>query len=113
METDPNSRNPVNSSKLRSTFYPEYQLRLLCQLDQESSAIAAQTFSIVEESNWENINFIRQCSDSGGKYVDAEKHDRVVLNVQAELLNGATNQTQAAVLIQDRNDNSSKYQRIL
>ncbi|VDM54656.1 unnamed protein product [Angiostrongylus costaricensis] len=43
------------------------------------------------------------------RYLDADKHDRVVLNVQAELLNGATNQTQVVILIQDHNDNSPKF----
>ncbi|KJH47337.1 cadherin domain protein [Dictyocaulus viviparus] len=43
------------------------------------------------------------------RYLDADKRDRVVLNVQAELLNGGTNQTQVIILIEDHNDNSPKF----
>lgn len=60
------------------------------------------------------------------RYLDADKNDRVVLNVkvcllqlsvrqalqlhvQAELQNGGSNHTQVLILIEDHNDNSPKF----
>uniref|UniRef100_A0A8L8K5R9 FAT atypical cadherin 4 n=1 Tax=Heligmosomoides polygyrus TaxID=6339 RepID=A0A8L8K5R9_HELPZ len=43
------------------------------------------------------------------RYLDADKNDRVVLNVKAELQNGGSNHTQVLILIEDHNDNSPKF----
>ncbi|VDM79434.1 unnamed protein product, partial [Strongylus vulgaris] len=51
--------------------------------------------------------------DSGritvARYLDADKHDRVVLNVQADLVNGGSNHTQVVILIEDHNDNTPRF----
>ncbi|VDL72299.1 unnamed protein product [Nippostrongylus brasiliensis] len=51
--------------------------------------------------------------DSGritvARYLDADKNDRVVLNVKAELQNGGSNHTQVLILIEDHNDNAPKF----
>ncbi|KAK6741938.1 hypothetical protein RB195_009674 [Necator americanus] len=51
--------------------------------------------------------------DSGritvARYLDADKHDRVILNVQAALMNGGSNQTQVVILIEDHNDNTPRF----
>ncbi|KAK6045279.1 cadherin domain protein, partial [Cooperia oncophora] len=43
------------------------------------------------------------------RYLDADKIDRVVLNVKAELVNGGSNHTQVLILIEDHNDNPPKF----
>ncbi|KAK5985017.1 hypothetical protein GCK32_003622 [Trichostrongylus colubriformis] len=43
------------------------------------------------------------------RYLDADKIDRVVLNVKAELVNGGSNHTQVVILIEDHNDNAPKF----
>ncbi|KIH60281.1 cadherin domain protein [Ancylostoma duodenale] len=49
------------------------------------------------------------------RYLDADKHDRVILNVQArdllraDLVNGGSNHTQVVILVEDHNDNSPRF----
>ncbi|XGW17440.1 hypothetical protein V3C99_002216 [Haemonchus contortus] len=43
------------------------------------------------------------------RYLDADKIDRVVLNVKAELMGGSSNHTQVVILIEDHNDNPPKF----
>ncbi|VDN24846.1 unnamed protein product [Cylicostephanus goldi] len=43
------------------------------------------------------------------RYLDADKNDRVVLNVQADLINGGSNHTQVVILIEDHNDNTPRF----